>query len=236
MSLDHVGASLLENFILNIWGASPVPPVSLELWNSLYEADRVLRALGKPAFPLFCFLLVEGFLHTRDVKKYVLRLGIFAFISELPFDLAFWNRGWYPDHQNVFFTLFLSALTLWAIRDGIWGLRRSSPQFCGETMTTIFLSLGAGCVLAELLRTDYGAYGVLLVVALYCFRRNRLLQCAFGALCFSWEKTAFPAFLFLLFYNGQRGRQPKWFFYWFYPAHLALFWAVGNFLLPMMAG
>ncbi|HBN57366.1 MAG TPA: hypothetical protein DD414_11390, partial [Lachnospiraceae bacterium] len=76
------------------------------------------------------------------------------------------------------------------------------------------------------------AFGVILIIVLYLLRNRRILQCVAGAICCAWEVTAPLAFLPILCYNGQRGRQPKWFFYWFYPAHLLLYAAIGMWVLP----
>ena len=77
------------------------------------------RIIGRLAFPIYCFLLVEGAVHTHDMKKYILRMGIFALISEVPFDLAFYHRLVYTGHQNVFFTLGLGLLAIWFLEHPI---------------------------------------------------------------------------------------------------------------------
>ena len=74
----------------------------------IYYADMIMRAIGRISFPIFCFLLIEGFMHTHDVKKYALNLGIFALVSEIPFDLAFAGKPFYLDYQNVFCLLYTS--------------------------------------------------------------------------------------------------------------------------------
>ena len=73
----------------------------------LYPLSLLLRILGRPAFLIYCFLLVEGFVHTRDRKKYGRNLLLFGLISEIPFNLAVANRVFDPMYQNVFFELFI---------------------------------------------------------------------------------------------------------------------------------
>ena len=82
-------------------------------WWNIYQ---VMRFIGRIGFPVFCFLLIEGFLHTSSKKKYATRLFLFALVSEFPFDYALFNTPFAPGYQNVFFTLFLGLLTIWENR------------------------------------------------------------------------------------------------------------------------
>lgn len=220
MAIDHIGASILEVFMMNIWGTAPAGDFFQPQVAQIYEVDQIIRYIGRPAFPIFCFLLVEGFVHTHDVKKYALRLGIFALVSEIPFDLALRTVPFYLGYQNVFFTLFIGLLAIWFI------------DAHGETLVARVLGLAGGALLAELLHTDYGAFGVGLIVVLYLLRKRRGWQSILGAACCYWEITAPLAFVCTYFYNGKRGRQPKWFFYWFYPVHLLCYYVIGAWILP----
>lgn len=216
MLIDHIGASCIE---ATYGVADQTPPRILQL-------DLVLRLIGRLAFPIFCFLLVEGFLHTHDVKKYIERLFLFGLVSEVPFDMAFFKTPFYWGHQNVYWTLGLGVLAMALLQkfedaDGsaVWKGR--------------FAALGC-MVLAQLLNTDYGAVGVALIVALYLTRNDRKRQCIIGAVLLLNEITAPLAFVLLWFYNGERGRCPqwaKWAFYGFYPVHLTLLALVTNLVL-----
>ncbi|MCD8363915.1 MAG: conjugal transfer protein TraX [Lachnospiraceae bacterium] len=221
MVIDHFGACILENSVLNVHGNSPLAGVFSEQWDAIYSFDRILRCVGRVAFPLFCFLLVEGFFHTRDVKRYALRLGLFALISEIPFDLAVRGVPFAWSYQNVYFTLLIGLLTIWFMEEKKkqWWLR----------MAGFFI----GCGAAYLLHTDYDVFGVALIALLYLLREQRLVQSVGGALvCLGEEWPAIFAFVLTYFYDGRRGRQSKWFFYWFYPAHLLLYYLIGAYLLP----
>ena len=196
--------------------------ISGPISEPLLTLDVCLRWAGRLAFPLYCFLLVEGFLHTHSLRQYAGRMLAFALVSELPFDLAFFHTLIYRGHQNVYWTLFFGLCALGCLRH------------CGERSAPGIFSALALAVLAELLRTDYGAIGVLLIVVLYITRASRPLQCLFGAVAVCYELPAPLAFLPVSLYNGQRGRcsrAEQWAFYLFYPAHLALLAAVTNLLL-----
>ena len=226
MLVDHIGASCIEAGLL--LPELETGEVSGGAWNqiSLYQLDRVLRFTGRLAFPIFCFLLVEGFVHTHDVKKYVRRLFLFALISEVPFDLAFFRTPFALDHQNVYWTLALGVLAMAGLKR--FEKENGLPGWQG-------LVWAGGCAaLALAANTDYNAIGVIIICALYLTRTNRKRQCLAGALLFLFELTAPLAFVLVWFYNGQRGAcspLQKKAFYWFYPVHLLVLAGITNLLL-----
>lgn len=224
MLVDHIGASLLEAGLL----LNPTRLAASGLnSDQVYALDLALRLFGRLAFPIYCFLLVEGFLHTHSVYNYGKRLFFFAIISEIPFDWAFYRTPFYWGHQNVYWTLFLGVA-------GMEFLRRYGPE--GPTPSRWKGIVGAlFCILAAgLFQTDYSMTGVTLILVLYAMRQSRLAQCVTGAAMMAYELTGPLAFVPVWFYNGQRGRCPVWLsrvFYIFYPAHILLLGCVTNLLL-----
>ena len=100
MLIDHTASFLLRDY-------EPATTPWFQLGDNTYSLYRVMRDVGRAAFPIFCFLLVEGFLHTHNRFKYGRNLLIFACISEIPWNFAQNGTLLFPDKQNVFFTLFL---------------------------------------------------------------------------------------------------------------------------------
>lgn len=203
-------------------------------------AYLICRYIGRLAFPIFCFLLVEGLKHTHNVKKYLARLGIFALISELPFDLAFSVRPLkygYLRHQNVFFTLIIGLAV-------ICGMSIIETKFAKNTYVNKLLSgilesllIITGCMAAAFLNTDYDYKGILLIVVFYAFRKNKfvlsfavlLVNMLFGMAI---QVFAAVSLVFIWSYNGKRGHQGnKFIFYIFYPAHILFLYLVS--LLPV---
>lgn len=225
MLIDHIGAALLELGLLPQIASAVLAGNSFDYvvsdYHFWYRLDEVLRAIGRLAFPIFCFLLVEGFLHTKNIKKYALRIGLFALLSEIPFDLAFNDRVFELSYQNVFFTLLIGLLVLC----GLKYFEETLPLHLSWMRYIVALT---GILFAIFLRTDYDGFGVMLIVLLYEFRNRRPLQCIAGAILMLFNSTTgCLAFLLLWFYNGERGKQlPKYFFYGFYPMHLLVLWLV----------
>ena len=196
----------------------------------LFSDALWLRCIGRIAFPLFCFLMAEGCVYTRDRRKYALRLLVFALLSEIPFNLMNTGTPWDLSHQNVLWTLLAGALLCWLVD---WALqKRTAP---GLVLTGAVMA-AAFCLL-ELANTDYGGWGTLLVVMFYAVRRapsgtvSKMTAQTFGLAFFSIaimggvsvELWSLAALIPIWLYNGQRGFSPKavqYGFYAFYPAHI----------------
>lgn len=147
--------------------------------DSMQQLYTVGRAVGRIAFILFAYLMAEGFVHTRSRRNYLLRLGVFAFVSEIPFDLAFSETCYDPSGQNVFFTLFLGvlALTVWEWAAGKAPSVRTGARNCllrGGLRGVRVAAMLSCCVAAWFLQTDYKYMGVLLIFAFYLTRDSKL--------------------------------------------------------------
>lgn len=216
MFIDHLAAAILVRIIL-YYGNT----------EELYAIYRMMRTVGRVAFPIFCFLLVEGFMHTRNVGKYIGRMAAFVILTEIPYDLTFSARILTWEDQSVMLTLLIGLLTMWgcSLIEKRW-----KENYLGQWIG-FAICLGLGMWLAYLLKTDYAHKGILSIMAMYFFRKEKNLQVLAGALSFCWEPWALLAFPLIYLYNGQRGMKMKYFFYAFYPAHLLLF-----YLIAMMMG
>lgn len=215
MLIDHIGSAIL-------WYTSTT--------EATIATYHVVRNIGRVSFPIFCFLLVEGFAHTRDVKKYAIRLGIFALISEIPFDLAIIKPNHsYWSHQNVFFTLFIALIVLIGIRY----IQTKIPAGSSIQELLLVACVAAGCALAYFMKTDYDYKGVFAIAVLYLLRSERIWQAVTGAICFYWEPWAICAFGPILLYNGKRGFKMKYFFYAFYPVHLLILYYISHFVMHL---
>lgn len=217
MAVDHFAASILYYNIL-----LPAAPLSLDMpqWK-IYRLYEAMRFVGRIAWPVFAFLMVEGFFYTSSRKRYASRLLLFALLSEIPFDLALGDGIWDFSHQNIFFTLLIGFCVLWVMEQ-----MKTLPGYLFFQTAAVV----AGCWIAFVLQTDYDWRGVILIVVLYLFRSNRLLMTAAGCVCLLWEAPACLAFLPINLYNGRRGFSMKYFFYLFYPAHL-LFLGILRYLV-----
>lgn len=209
MVCDHFALTILMRGARFGW-ITPENPAALNL------PYQVLRSIGRLSFPVFAYFIVEGFLHTRDWRKYLLKLVVFAFLSELPFDLAIYGEiHW--QYQNVFFILALGVVML--------------ELFVRLPLSWHVPVLAGLSLLSWLCKFDYMVIGLVLIAVFYWLRNRRIAAVAAGALAFIWEPWSLVGFFLLLFYNGERGRGMKYFFYLFYPVHLLLLYILWRFLL-----
>ena len=232
MLIDHIAAVLLVKLLIvnGTWELTGYSDsrvlniLTLEHMN-MVKMYQLMRDIGRIAFPIYCFLLVEGFMRTRNVKKYLGRMLLFAFISEIPFNLAFTGKIFYRDYQNVMFTLFWGLLAMYVSQ--IVELK-ADKWFVKWFITALIWLAAAGG--AEVMLTDYGAKGVGCICVLYLLRYVKGLQLLGGALAFIWEFPAPVSFAFIALYNGEKGRSMKHFFYGFYPVHLLVLYLVSVLL------
>lgn len=204
MLIDHLAAFYLFK----------LPVMHTELFMLGHHAVTpllMMRFVGRLAFPIFAFLIVEGFLHTRSRVRYGRNLLIFALLSELPWNLIHSGTWHYPS-QNVFFTLLLGYLGLCAL------------EYFKDDSRRLLASLLGLLVASVLMRADYGCSGYGFILLLYVLRENRILQAIIGSCVLGSRWIAGLAFIPINMYNGERGfvKGPvaKYLFYLFYPLHL----------------
>ena len=195
-----------------------------------------MRAIGRLAMPLFSFCIAEGYAHTRDRNRYLLRMGIFALVSEVPFDLAFEGKVGL-DHQNIMLTFFISILAL-KLFDRIRGEKNpESGRFSVGRILLGMLAVGAMAVLALLVRADYSLFAVITVFLFYFLSNmHHLVRSGVGVAFLALTRTMSfysatgLSFIPLALYNGKKGKGLKWLFYAFYPGHLLVLYFLKAFL------
>lgn len=240
MLVDHITAGIMIPVVRDGLYTGYLSNTEL---NTIY---KILRAAGRIAFPIFCYLLVEGFIHTKNRVKYARNLLIFGIISEPFFQVCLkvkedrfnpdmiqvltLNRDILFDTCNVFFTLFIGLIVIWII-DTIqdkYGQIMLGNAANIKSLVPSAIVVGAGAYLAQYIHSDYRWYGVCLITLFYLLRDYEPLNLIAGYLFImnlSNEYWSFPGFLLLLCYNKKRGKRLgrlKYLFYIFYPVHLIL--------------
>ena len=236
MLVDHIAAG----FYLQWLGLPEV--YASPSYNTYCDIYYGMRHIGRMAFPIYCFLLVEGFYHTNSLKRYSLRLLQIAVLSEIPFDLALRKGKLDIHYNNVLWELLLGLLVLIAM-DYIHN--RSDGLFQNEIVKRVIMVaimfLGMG--LAYLAKLDYKQSGIACIAVMYFLygscKEKRITAFAVGVLMLTLmssksEMYAFAMLLPIYFYDGKRGSNSvalKRFFYLFYPAHLLLIYIIRFFIL-----
>ena len=210
MLIDHIAATMM-----------PYYNIVQELTNiNMAIVYAVMRGIGRLSFPIFCFCIVEGFVHTRNVKKYLIRLFIFALITEPIYDLAFFGRTLYLDYQNVLWTFLIAMLMLMAVK-------KYSQSILLKVIIILIFAL-----IAWLLKTDYSYIGVIIVAIYYLYREKNWVKLGATAILFL-DMAVIGAALTCL-YNGEKGKGLKYLFYVFYPAHLLLLYIINSNIMEYL--
>ena len=213
MLIDHMAAFLPGDFM-------DMKETLFMIGNKAISLRMLMHYIGRTAFPLFAFLITEGFTHTHDRKKYGINLFIFALISEIPWNLAHTGDLFYA-RQNVFFTLLLGYL-------GLCALEYYKDDYKKKIITLACL-LGVSLVL----RADYTCFGFGFIILLYLL--DRRMMAILGCCMLPSRWIGGLAFVPILMYNGERGfAKAKWIkyaFYIFYPLHLLVLYLVRTFIL-----
>jgi hypothetical protein len=210
MLIDHIGAVLF-----------PFSQYPQMLW---------MRVVGRISFPIFAYFVAEGYLKCKSRLKYILRMFIFAVCSEIPFDLAISGRI-FSSGCNIGFTFLIVLIGMFLSDEVKCRLSVRLSYWAGELAGCIIII--ASAILAELLDTDYGWYGVMLV---YIYRvlhdqflKKHIIAAAFQIVAATWiQRFSALSTLLLMLYNGEKGRNLKYLFYIFYPAHLLVLALIAN--------
>ena len=219
------------------------------LWGTVLSGSDWLTCIGRLTFPIYAFLLVEGYFHTKDLKKYVGRLTLFAVLSEIPFNLAMGSTVFYPLHQNV----------LWSFLISIW-LIHLNEKAKGKLWRQIMVGVGTvllGYILGIVIFVDYYGSGILMVLVFYFFRERKWwcylgqficlayinfemldgfayeLQLFGGTFYFARQGFAMLSLIPIWLYRGKQGHYSKafqYFCYAFYPAHLLILGLIKMFI------
>lgn len=227
MLIDHIGATFVLNAYYQATGTARM---------EILELYRTFRIIGRLAFPIYCFLLVEGSFHTRDPRRYAIRLLTGVLLAELPFDLAFYGRITL-EHQSVMITLLLGFIMLQVMKK------------CPDPLMKLLLIVPFALA-AEGLHTDYGWKGIA-VIAVFAFTHEMpykyiwqffALWCIFSPdhlMMFNWlngfqyqiqELCVFAVVPIALYDEHEltKSKLIQRIFYLFYPVHLALLYLISK--------
>lgn len=199
---------------------------------------NLFRIIGRISFPIFAFLLVEGYLHTKSLEKYVLRLIVLAVISEVIYDYVLYGNAFYFNSNNIFFTLILGIFTIYFLDHS----KKTINKYIKEKIDldiVLFINYILIIIIMGLIATicnfSYGMFGIFAISFFYLFRNNffvltlslLVISLLYGNLLQLFSLFSLP---FIFFYNKNKGVNIKYFFYFYYPLHLLLLGIIKNLI------
>jgi len=212
------------------------------LWGTIVPGNDWMTCIGRISFPIFAFMIVEGYFHTRNLKKYVSRLLLFAVLSEIPFNLAMGSRVFYPIHQNVLWSFLISLGLIH------WNEKSKNHRIWKRVLVGIS-TITLGCILGLVATVDFYHAGVLTVLVFYFFRQKKwwsyvgqficlwiinmemlgglVYELQLGGQTFFLARQGFAllALIPIWLYRGKQGYHSKalqYVYYAFYPLHLLI--------------
>lgn len=243
MTVDHVGSTIGLKYVNGHYYLSGIIP--LDVYNAL-------RAIGRIAFPIYCYLIVEGYYHTRNLKKYLFRLFAFAIISQIPFSLATFKTATNLDTLNVYFTLFMGLVCVYladiAKKQYYLSQENYSPDVA-RYLIGVPVAIVLIMILAIFADTDYSAFGILLILLFYFFKTDEskplidkknsikfiwlFMAMAAAIYCFTKpsEYYALLALIPIALHNHKKGPSMKYVFYAYYPVHLLTLYGIYTLLI-----
>lgn len=233
--LPETGPRLQTNLDTDLLKLAAIVSMLVDhIGGAFFPAVGAFRWIGRLAFPIFCYCMTVGLLYTRDIKCYLGRLAVFAVVSQPFYVLAFHPRDWMSDmnwtNWNIFFTLFLSLLAMYGFKERKWWLFFGA-FFAVSWWNFDYSGMGIELMLVFFLCRNHPKIGALLYVLLYIpslwngYPEDPLCL-TLGGLTVDWSFFAVFAALLIFLPTRSGLKIPKWFFYAFYPAHLAVIAAI----------
>ena len=213
------------------------------LWGTIVPGNDWLTCIGRVSFPIFAFLIVEGYFHTGNLRRYAGRLLLFAIVSEIPFNLAMGSRLVYPVHQNVLWSFLISLGLIH------WNEKARAAQKLWKRLLVGLLTVLLAYIVGLLTMVDFYHAGILTVLVFYFFRQRKWWSYIGQMVClwyintellggFGYELSLFGktwfvarqsfallALIPIWLYRGRQGfhsRLLQYTYYGFYPLHLLI--------------
>lgn len=226
MIIDHIGSILMDGVVepYMVNGSIIITAQMPFMVKYTFLIKEICEVLGSIAFPIFCFLIAEGFIHTRNRLKYGLLMLCFALISEIPYDLAHYHVLTDFSLQNVMFTLSVGIFTLYFYEMALHSDKLSKKSRIA--LAVLIIAMGSG--LAFLIKGEYVFLGVLTIAAFYILK-DKPYRAAGIVFLLPVSPWVLLSLIPILLYSGKRGKGSKYFFYIFYPSHFLILY--GGYLL-----
>lgn len=198
--------------------------MTLDHWNVILGGPIYMRILGRLSFPIFSFLIVEGYRHTKNKKKYFVKIFLYSILLQMPVYFLYSKE----ENLNIFFTLASGILLLSILENN--KMSNVIKYFCALILL----------IISEYLKFDYGSYGIVSIFIFYKFKEKKTLISflfllvnivyIFSGKIFSIQIFSLFSLIFIFKYNGEEGKKNKQFFYLYYPTHILLLYLLSKFI------